>query len=56
VWEKLAVTALFEVTGIIYMDIGQKDKWREFGTEVVLRHKSSFLNCGKNDVYLDKGG
>jgi hypothetical protein len=54
--EKLAGTALFEVTDLIYVDKFQKDKWREYGTKVVLRSKSCFLNCGKNNVYLDKGG
>jgi hypothetical protein len=53
--EKLTGTALFEVTDMIYMDTGQKDKWHKSGTKVVLRPKSSFLNCGKN-VFLDKGG
>jgi hypothetical protein len=55
VWEKLAGTALLKVTDLIYVDTGQKDKWREFGTKVVLRPKSCFLDCGENNVYLDKG-
>jgi hypothetical protein len=54
--EKLTGTALFNVTGMIYVYTSQKDKWLEFGTKVVLRPKSSFLNCEKNNVYLDKGG
>jgi hypothetical protein len=35
VWEKLSGTALFEVTDMIYVETGQRDKWREFGTKVV---------------------
>jgi hypothetical protein len=54
--EKLAGTALFKVTDMIHVDMGQKDKWLEFGKKVVLRPNSSFLNYGKNNVYLDKGG
>jgi hypothetical protein len=56
VWEKLAGTALFKVTDLIYLDTGQQDEWREFGTKVVLRPKSYFLNCGGKKVYLDKAG
>jgi hypothetical protein len=56
VWEKLAGTAVFKVTDMIYVDTGQRDKWREFGTKAVLKPESSFLNCEENNVYLDKGG
>jgi hypothetical protein len=56
VGEKLAGTALFKVTDMIYLDTGQKAKWREFGTKVALRPKSCCLNYGENNVYLDKGG
>jgi hypothetical protein len=41
---------------MVYVDTGQKDKCLEFGKKVVLRPKSRFLNCGKNNVYPDKGG
>jgi hypothetical protein len=47
VWEKLAGTALFKVTALIYVDTGQQHELREFGTKVVLRPNTCFLNCGK---------
>jgi hypothetical protein len=56
VWEKLAGTALLKVTDMIYVDTGQKDKWREFGTKVVLRPSPAFLTVEKDNFYLDKGG
>jgi hypothetical protein len=35
VWKKLAGTALFKVTDMIYVDTGQKYKWHEYGAKVV---------------------
>lgn len=34
---------------------GEEDKWRGYGTKVVLRPRPSFLNCGKKNASSDKG-